>query len=236
MSLEERIDVAINAITESVLSNFEDHIHKIVRIVVDNERVVYVSDREEQFWLPLEETGESRETASKAVVTKGLVDFVNGGEPVMKAIIADKGRITNIANITVDVLPRRGNEIYLILRTDGSGWAVPGGFIDAGETAALAAQREFEEETQPASYAEGRLTFATGTPYQIEAMRGDPIRSNDRREKYSWTIPFIAWCQPWCRLSYGSDAAQARWFPINHYPKQLAFSHHHDIIKRGLSH
>jgi ADP-ribose pyrophosphatase YjhB (NUDIX family) len=42
---------------------------------------------------------------------------------------------------------RRRRWVLLIERGDGHGWAIPGGKLDAGETALQAAQRELQEET-----------------------------------------------------------------------------------------
>ena len=49
---------------------------------------------------------------------------------------------------TVDVIISIGGKIVLIKRKNPpSGWAIPGGFVDYGESAGDAAQREIKEET-----------------------------------------------------------------------------------------
>ncbi len=47
----------------------------------------------------------------------------------------------------VDVAVFRGAELLLIQRRDNGLWALPGGFVEVGETLAEAAAREFREET-----------------------------------------------------------------------------------------
>ncbi|MEW6289539.1 MAG: NUDIX hydrolase [Thermodesulfobacteriota bacterium] len=49
---------------------------------------------------------------------------------------------------TVDIIIKIGSGIVLIKRkTPPFGWAIPGGFVDYGETLEAAAQREAKEET-----------------------------------------------------------------------------------------
>lgn len=47
----------------------------------------------------------------------------------------------------VDVAVFRGAELLLLQRQDNGLWALPGGFVEVGETLAEAAAREFREET-----------------------------------------------------------------------------------------
>lgn len=49
-------------------------------------------------------------------------------------------------NRTADVAVRWGDRILIIQRRDGT-WALPGGFLEPGETSWEAAQRELREET-----------------------------------------------------------------------------------------
>lgn len=57
----------------------------------------------------------------------------------------------NLAHLSppsgVDVAVFRGDDLLLIKRRDNGLWALPGGFVEVGETLAEAAAREFCEET-----------------------------------------------------------------------------------------
>lgn len=99
-------------------------------------------------------------------------------------------------------------------------WALPGGFVSMEEPLEEAAMRELLEETGiREAYLEQLYTY------------GDPDRDPRGRVvsvAYYALIPSDAQV----RSQGGSDASQARWFPIDELPK-LAFDHN-DIIAYGL--
>jgi 8-oxo-dGTP diphosphatase len=89
-------------------------------------------------------------------------------------------------------------------------YALPGGFLREGESLDAAAIRELSEETGVEKvYLEQLYTF------------GDPKR--DPRGRVI-TVAYYALVQPNQALHAGTDASDARWFPIANLPP-LAFDH-----------
>lgn len=113
---------------------------------------------------------------------------------------------------TVDiVLYRDGQGVLLIERRNPpQGWALPGGFIDYGESAEQAAIREAFEETGLAV----RLTGLLG-------VYSDPGR--DPRF-HTLSVAFIAVADVDQAPRAGDDAGNARFFPLDDLP-DLAFDH-----------
>jgi 8-oxo-dGTP diphosphatase len=106
-------------------------------------------------------------------------------------------------------------------------WALPGGFVEVGESPEETAHRELEEET----HIQG---------IRLEQLRvfGDPGR--DPRG-HVVTVAFRGllgdgWSagQPPRRVEAGSDAAEARWWSVDTLPP-MAFDHA-DILEYALRH
>ncbi|MEK6778431.1 MAG: NUDIX hydrolase [Candidatus Deferrimicrobiota bacterium] len=111
---------------------------------------------------------------------------------------------------TVDVIIEVGDRIVLIRRKyPPPGWALPGGFIDAGERAQDAAVREALEET-------GLRVTLTG----LLGVYSDPARDLRRH-----TISTVYIGKAEGTPSGGDDAADARLFPERNLPSPLAFDH-----------
>jgi len=114
---------------------------------------------------------------------------------------------------TVDiVLHRAGQGILLIERRNPPhGWALPGGFIDYGESAEQAAVREAREETG----LEVRLTGLLG-------VYSDP----DRDPRFhTLSVAYMAQCDENEIPCAGDDAKNARFFPLDALPTDIAFDH-----------
>ncbi|HEX9092766.1 MAG TPA: NUDIX hydrolase [Coriobacteriia bacterium] len=125
--------------------------------------------------------------------------------------------------LTVDVAVFRGaagaRELLLVKRAAepfAGAWALPGGFVEEGETLETAARRELAEETglEPIEDLE-----------QVGAY-GDP-----GRDPRGWTVSVVfvatlAWDEA-SGVCAGSDAAEAAWHRADALPR-LAFDH--DII------
>jgi len=111
--------------------------------------------------------------------------------------------------LTVDIIIDTGDGIVLVERKNPPlGWALPGGFVDYGETLEQAARREALEETG----LEVRLTGQFHT-------YSDPAR--DPRHHTVSTV-FLATAQG--RPVAGDDAGQARIFRPDSLP-DLVFDH-----------
>jgi 8-oxo-dGTP diphosphatase len=112
---------------------------------------------------------------------------------------------------TVDVVIETERGIVLVRRRyPPLGWALPGGFVDPGETVAAAARREAREET--------------GLDVELTDLLGvysDPRR--DPRGIFTVSTVFIgrAAGQP----RGGDDAAEARLYPADAPPPDLVFDH-----------
>ena len=112
---------------------------------------------------------------------------------------------------TVDViigLP--GDRVVLVARRfEPLGWALPGGFVDLGETVEAAAVREAREET-------GLEVALTDLLYVYSDPRRDP-----RRHTMSTVFMGRATGEP----VGGDDAAEARAFGWDALPSRLCFDH-----------
>lgn len=112
---------------------------------------------------------------------------------------------------TVDIVIEIAGGIVLVRRRNPpAGWALPGGFVDPGETVAQAARREAKEET--------------GLDVELSDLLGvysDPQR--DPRGLFTISTTFIGRAAG--RPLGGDDAAEARVFPLDALPPDIAFDH-----------
>jgi 8-oxo-dGTP diphosphatase len=123
----------------------------------------------------------------------------------------------------VDVVLYRPEQGVLLIerRNPPHGWALPGGFIDYGESAEQAAVREALEETGLAV----RLTGLLG-------VYSDP----DRDPRFhTLSVVFTAETDEKKAPLAGDDAGQAKFFPLDALPKDVVFDHRRivgDFCKR----
>lgn len=125
--------------------------------------------------------------------------------------------------VTVDaalVSRERVPQILLIRRKNPpfqGHWALPGGFVDEGESLSDAVYRELEEETS--------VSLDT-TVYRLRQVStfGDP-----GRDPRGWTITVTFACVVDCEVKKvvkaADDAAEACWFDIASLPPNMAFDH-----------
>jgi len=113
--------------------------------------------------------------------------------------------------LTVDVIVEAGKDRLVLIRRKNPppGWALPGGFVDAGETVEQAAVRETLEETS----------------LRVELVRQFHVYSDPARDPRGHTVSvvFIGRAQGEPRAA--DDAAEARTFPVDALPQELAFDH-----------
>jgi 8-oxo-dGTP diphosphatase len=124
--------------------------------------------------------------------------------------------------VTVDVAlfatRKDGEQILLIQRASApflGSWALPGGFVGVEEDLEPAARRELAEE-------------AGITGIRLEQLGAFGAPNRDPRERVI-TVVFVGWVDGTPPPPHaGSDAAAARWHPLEHLPP-LAFDHHEII-------
>jgi len=111
---------------------------------------------------------------------------------------------------TVDIIIRYQGGIVLIKRRNQPfGWAIPGGFVDYGESLETAAVREALEETS-----------------LIVTLKGQfHTYSNPDRDPRQHTISTVFIAVGQGELQAGDDAAEARIFTRDSLPTPIVFDH-----------
>jgi 8-oxo-dGTP diphosphatase len=112
---------------------------------------------------------------------------------------------------TVDIIIRdnSGRVVMIERRNEPSGWALPGGFVDYGETLESAAVREAREETG----------------LEVEDLRQFHAYSDPTRDSRQHNISVVFTARGVGTLHAGDDAKTARWFALDALPSPLCFDH-----------
>jgi 8-oxo-dGTP diphosphatase len=111
---------------------------------------------------------------------------------------------------TADVIIDIGGKVVLIKRNNPpEGWAIPGGFIDYGESAEDAAIREMREETG----------------LELTSLRQFHVYSAPGRDPRFHTLTVVFTAESAGIPKAGDDAGDARLFGPDELPHDLAFDH-----------
>jgi ADP-ribose pyrophosphatase YjhB (NUDIX family) len=111
---------------------------------------------------------------------------------------------------TADVIIEVGDRIVLVRRNNTPcGWAIPGGFVEVGETVETAAVREALEET--------------GLSVRLYALLG--IYSNPSRDSRFHTISLVYIGHAEGKPEGSDDAAEAQLFSEEDLPCPIVFDH-----------
>ncbi len=127
---------------------------------------------------------------------------------------------------TTDVIiydPKKG--IVIISRKNFPyGYALPGGFIDAGETAEHAAVREMKEET--------------GLDVKLLGLLGVYSHPDRDPRQHTMSVVFVGAALDPDKLEAGDDAGAAAFYPLDALPEGFAFDHEKIInnFKEYLAH
>ena len=114
--------------------------------------------------------------------------------------------------LTVDLIIELGASRKLVLirrKNPPYGWALPGGFVDEGETVEDAARREALEETS----------------LHVELTRQFHVYSDPRRDPRGHTVSVVFVAKAEGIPRGADDAKEARLFSEEDLPKELAFDH-----------
>jgi len=116
--------------------------------------------------------------------------------------------------LAVDVVVVEGNKILLVERgrpPQQGLWALPGGFVEYGETVEAAAKREVLEET--------------GIVIDLGAILGVYSDPNRDPRSHNVSVVFVGKMVSG-QLEGGDDAADAKWYDMDDLrEEQLAFDH-----------
>lgn len=107
--------------------------------------------------------------------------------------------------------------IYITRRNEPVGTALPGGFVDYGETVENAAVREAQEET--------------GLAVELVALHG--VYSAPDRDPRGHTVSVVFIARATGKLAAGDDAESVFTAPVNEPPDDLVFDHRqiiHDYL------
>ncbi|MGB9642793.1 MAG: NUDIX domain-containing protein [Candidatus Ratteibacteria bacterium] len=107
------------------------------------------------------------------------------------------------------IITKEGGVVLVYRKNPPSGWAIPGGFINWGETAENAAIREAKEETG----------------LDIDNLKLFGVFSDPERDPRFHTISIVYTGQGKGTIKAGDDAAKVAIFSESNLPNDIAFDH-----------
>ena len=117
---------------------------------------------------------------------------------------------TPTVDIIIELIDRPHRPIVLIERhNEPLGWAIPGGFVDYGESVEVAAKREALEETG----------------LQVELIEQFLVYSDPKRDPRKHTLSIVFLATATGEPSSGDDAKALSTFEMWDLPKNLCFDH-----------
>lgn len=124
---------------------------------------------------------------------------------------AAEGKTDRNPALTVDlIIEVNGGGLVLIKRKNPPyGWALPGGYVDYGESLEQAARREAREETG----------LQVQLRYQLHTY------SDPRRDPRGHTITTVYVATAMGQPMAGDDAQRVQVFPLGRLPENMAFDH-----------
>ena len=116
---------------------------------------------------------------------------------------------------TVDIIIEIGEGVILIKRKNPPyGWAIPGGFVDVGETVEDAAIREAREETS----------------LKVKLKRQFHVYSDPKRDPRHHTISTVFIGETTGTPKAADDAIEIGIFTSENLPEPIAFDHKHILL------
>lgn len=112
--------------------------------------------------------------------------------------------------LAVDTIIRLERQIILVERkNEPSGWALPGGFVETGETVEAAARRETREETN----------------LELDRLQQWRVFSDPARDPRRHVVSVVFTAEGSGTLNAATDAASAKAFSLQSPLPELAFDH-----------
>jgi 8-oxo-dGTP diphosphatase len=119
-----------------------------------------------------------------------------------------KGRVPRItADVVIEL--EDGRIVLVRRRNPPPGWALPGGFLDYGESLEACARREAREETG----------------LEVDLVRQLHAYSDPGRDPRGHTVTVVFLARASGEPRGGDDAAEARAFARDRLPSPIAFDH-----------
>jgi ADP-ribose pyrophosphatase YjhB (NUDIX family) len=117
--------------------------------------------------------------------------------------------------LTVDCIIDVGGEVVLIERKNPPlGWAIPGGFVDKGETVEEAVEREMKEETN----------------LKLVNLKQFHVYSDPERDPRGHTVTVVFTAKGIGKLKAQDDAKNIGLFNRNNLPENIAFDHEKILV------